>query len=559
MMRRLAAVLFALSTLASAPAQERFTGIEFEKGSGIAMKVTSHYDDIPPSGMLPIRIEVANRSASPRRWDVLVMQSTPMQGASSRLLASVEVPARSERSFELLAPLLTQGEAYRYSTVSVSISGYGVRNPIASINGNSSGRPSAYTGVSKTLYADVWEHVRDRLQKKSLNLNGSSLDLLWLPDDWRALAGFDKIVLTADDWLALAAEQRSALSNWLILGGDLYLVGDPAISGLPAAGRNGVGRVIYWPASGDLIALLSDVIEKGFASPSPMAGYSWSWKLVQLVGRPVPPFIALIAFIILFAVIVGPVNFLLFAPAGHRHRLFWTTPLISLSASILLILLIILSEGFGGKGKYVTATMSLPSRNQTVIWQEQVSRTGVLAGQAFPVIPGSTLSSLPLSDASLGRRGERGKTFSLSGMTWSGDWFQSRRTQAQRIEAIAPSRERVEIRGDEHAPQALSTFGQPLNNFFYFDNKGSVWFAAQLKPGKPRTLAPSSMEKFAAWKKINSMEAAGGVIKEVMKTFEIDPPNDKFFAAMESAPLPTLSSLKWTQAGGVVFGEVLRP
>lgn len=559
MMRRLAGLLLALSTLASVTAQERFTGIEFEKGSGIAMKVTSHYDDIPPTGMLPVRVEITNHSALTRRWDVLVMQSTPVQGASSRLLASVEVPARSERSFELLAPLLTQGESYRYSTVSVSISGYGVRNPIASINANSSGRPSAYTGVSKTLYADIWEHVRDRLQKKSLNLNGSSLDLLWLPDDWRGLTGFDKIVLSTDDWLALAAEQRSALSNWLIQGGELYLVGDPATSGLPALGRNGVGQVIYWPASGDLIALLSDVIEKGFTLPSPMADYSWSWKLVELVGRPLPPYIALIAFIILFAVIVGPVNFLVFAPAGNRHRLFWTTPLISLGASILLLLLIILSEGLGGHGKYVMATMSLPSRNQTVTWQEQVSRTGVLVSQAFPAIPGTTISSLPLSETSLRGRGQRGKTFSLSGTTWSGDWFQSRRTQAQLIKAIMPSRERVEIRGDEQAPQALSTFSQPLNNFFYFDPRGGIWFAAQLQPGKPANLALSSMQKFAAWKKINSMEAAGGVIKEAIKAFDADPPGDKFFATTDSTPLPTLDSLKWTQAGGVVFGEVLRP
>lgn len=559
MMRRLAIAVLALSMAAAASAQERFGGIEFEKDSGISMKITSHYDSIPPAGMLPVRVEASNRTSSTRSWNILIVQTNQGLGSASRLLTSIEVPARSERSFELLAPLLNQNDAYQYSTVTVSVSGYGVQNPTASMYSGSSGRATAYTGVGKALYADTWEHVRTKLQGKSVDLTGTALDLPWVPDDWRAMAGFDNIVLKTSDWLSLAAEQRSAVSNWLIRGGQLYLVGEPAGAGLPPPGRNGVGRVTYWPASGDLIGLLSDVIEKGNSSPAPMAEYSWSWKLVDLVGRPLPPYAMLIAFIIAFAVIVGPVNFLVFAPAGHRHRLFWTTPLISLGASGLLLLLIVFSEGLGGHGKYMMATMSLPSRNQTVTWQEQVSRTGVLVGQSFPVIPGSALYSLPLSVKTYGRGGERGKTYSLSGTTWSGDWFESRRTQAQLIETIAPSRERVEIRGDDQAPTALSTFAQPLTNFFLCDAGGSFWFAPQVNPGQPVKLTPSDAGKFASWARSTGLDAAGGVIKNAFKTFDVDPPNDKFFATMESAPLPTLGSLKWTQAGGVVFGEVLRP
>ncbi len=559
MMRQLAATVLALSMATVASAQERFGGIEFDKSSGVSLKVTSHYNDIPPAGMLPVRVEAANRTSSARSWDVLIVQTNRAGGGSSRLLTTVEVPARSERTFELLAPLLTQGDAYRYSTVTVSISGYGVTNPSASMYTGSNGRATAYTGVSKSLYADIWEHVRTKLQKGSFDLAGNSLDLAWMPEDWRGLAGFSNIVLKTDDWLALAAEQRAALSNWLVLGGQLYLVGDPTVSGLPAAGRSGVGHVTYWPASGDLIGLLYEVISKGLSSSYPIAEYSWSWKLVDLVGRPMPPYAMLLAFIILFAVIVGPVNFLVFAPAGNRHRLFWTTPLISVGASGLLLLLIIFSEGLGGHGQYVTATMSLPARNQTVTWQEQVSRTGVLVGQSFPAIPGSALYALTLGDKGIGRGSDRGKTFSLTGNTWGGDWFQSRRTQAQLLALVSPSRERVEIHGEEQSPTALSTFAQPLTDFYFFDAQGTAWFALQLNPGQQTRLIPSSAGQFASWKRGKNLAAAGGVIKAAFKTFDDASPNDKFFATMESAPLPTLKSLKWTQAGGVVFGEVLRP
>ena len=45
------------------------------------------------------------------------------------------------------------------------------------------------------------------------------------------------------------------------------------------------------------------------------------------------------AILIAFGIIVGPVNLFVIARQGRRHRLFWTTPLISLIASLLLIAL----------------------------------------------------------------------------------------------------------------------------------------------------------------------------------------------------------------------------
>ncbi len=133
MIRRLAAASLALGMVTAASAQEAVTGIEFEKNSGISMKITSHYNDIPPSGMLPVRVEITNRTASPRSWDILITQTNPPRGGSSRLSTTIDAPARSERTFELLVPLLNQADAYRYSTLTASISGYGVRYPVASI------------------------------------------------------------------------------------------------------------------------------------------------------------------------------------------------------------------------------------------------------------------------------------------------------------------------------------------------------------------------------------------------------------------------------------------
>ena len=54
--------------------------------------------------------------------------------------------------------------------------------------------------------------------------------------------------------------------------------------------------------------------------------------------------------LIAFGILVGPVNLFVFAKSGQRHRLFITTPIISVGASLLLIVLILFQDGFGGRG-----------------------------------------------------------------------------------------------------------------------------------------------------------------------------------------------------------------
>src|SRR3712207_7807497 len=51
-----------------------------------------------------------------------------------------------------------------------------------------------------------------------------------------------------------------------------------------------------------------------------------SWEARRRVGELDMNAGLLIGFIALFAAISGPVNLFWFAPAGQRHRLFWTTP-----------------------------------------------------------------------------------------------------------------------------------------------------------------------------------------------------------------------------------------
>ncbi|MEO6568940.1 MAG: hypothetical protein ABIO94_09275, partial [Opitutaceae bacterium] len=238
--------------------------------------------------------------------------------------------------------------------------------------------------VSSTLEALVRSKLSG-LMGGSPNL--SAVDLAQLPADWRVWAAFSGVVLSGDEYAALDAARRGALRAWVSLGGQLYL---PATA---RAGRTiqstqieqiGAGKITRFseplgtPDSAESAAALEVSLraEAGLAagrggrgSPGGRAAAMalgsitaenavLARDLQLFTGTPGLPdrsaltletgslFDAmgeqsldnswLAVFLVLFAVVVGPLNLFLFAPANKRHRLFVTTPLIALIATIAL-------------------------------------------------------------------------------------------------------------------------------------------------------------------------------------------------------------------------------
>jgi hypothetical protein len=286
-----------------------------------------------------------------------------------------------------------------------------------------------------------------------------------------------------------------------------------------------------------------------------MNSYSWSWKLASQIGRPSPPHAVIIAFVLAFAVIIGPINFLIFAPAGNRHRLFWTTPLISLVASLLMGLAIVLSEGFGGTGKQFALTLLRPEDKKMVRWQEQVSRTGVLISDDFSTGEPTFLAPIDLrKEGVMIARGARGSSFSLNGNTWSGDWFRSRSTQAQALTAISESRERLEVSQDEHGTLlAESSFASPLTSLWVFDESGSLWKTELLNTGEKKPLTKAALSEFQTWW-TQHLQSAGPLTKARAETFGKDPQAGQFFASWERPSMTTLPSIRWSEEPGILMG-----
>ncbi len=554
-------VLILLGGLQTSEAYRQLSGLRFASGSGIDIKITNFYDDLPPAGFLPLRVDVQNDSGSSREW---TLQSIHILGEwrSAISTSKIVVPARERRTFDLLIPLASPiTNSARYSNLTVSVSGFGVTSGAASEYSSGGGStPTPYLGMGKALSVKHWAALRELYNSTgSESLEGTPLDMGFMPTDWRALAGFDAIMLDAGEWRGLEPGPRAALKDWISQGGTLTLFYDSATAppDLPQNTRLGIGAIQVFALQEKFPEQARDLLKVGSNLGNLMNSYSWSWSLAGRIGKPSPPHALIITFVLAFAVIIGPVNFLVFAPAGHRHRLFWTTPLISLLASLLMGAAIILSEGFGGSGSRFDVTLIRPDDKKMVCWQEQVSRTGVLISDAFSLTQPAFLAPIDLrKQGTPVARSARGSSFSLNGATWSGDWFRSRSTQAQALTAISESRERLELSRDaEGTLIAQSSFASPLVSLWVFDEAGSLWKTERLETGEKKPLTKAEIGEFQVWF-TRQLATAGPLTKTRAEAFGKDAKPGQFFASWSRPPMTTLPSIRWSEETGLLMGTI---
>jgi hypothetical protein len=550
-----------VSTLCAGQAEHILPSPRFEPGSGIEMRIINCYEDIPPDGFLPVRVEVKNDSGAPRTWQFRAVHSQSSL-RSMQFVASLSVDAGSERAFELLAPIDPQlTVSSRYSNLMITVTGYGVASGTTSEHSSGSGlTPTPFLGMGEALSVKNWGPLRERMEKNhSRSLDGSAVDLRLLPEDWRGLAGFEILVFSDFEWRQIPATQRNAIQDWIIQGGKLVLwgAGTANTPDLPLAGDLGTGAVLHWAPADDFLDQASRLLmaTEALASAT-LQDYTWQWTLAQSVGRPESPHLLIISFVVAFALVVGPLNFVVFAPLGQRHRLFWTTPAIALAASALMGLFIVLREGFGGSGERFEVLLNLPQLRKSVIWQEQASRTGVLASSAFVPSEPSLILPIGLRDSPGSYLlSERGKTYLLDGATWSGDWFRSRTTQAQLLSAVLPTRAHVQIvTSQDAAPSAVSTFDQEMAEFWYFDKEGISWKAENLRPGEKQALKRTEQQAFEAWWRA-ALKPAGPITRGHAESYAKDK-REKFFASTTTPRFITsLVTIRWKDSSGLILGQ----
>ncbi len=590
MMKRTVCVLLLLATDACVHAQKILMDDEIDRTTGTRAQVRSVFDPPPSIGYAPMRVVATNGTGRNARWrfDFHAQTQQFRQANQHDSAFSLDVPARSTQSALFLVPLAASygdsSSGNNNHQLRVSVSGTGFADRQQSQYHNHTDR-FPRLAISESLAEYSMSQLNKDLEAEFKSGGryfggsvefGSRFEPAELPESWLGFSGFDFILLSSTDWQKVKPAAKRALLEWVRLGGRLDVYdsadGSAAVPGLPQGtaslgevrrlkwdgkklpGKETVTR--YWGKTGRVQSL---VFEHSIAS---------AWPLLDLLGTRSFASWQVILFLVVFGVLVGPVNLFVLAPAGKRHKLFVTTPLLSVGASIVMVVLILFQDGTGGGGRRFVAINLEPAEAAAYVTQEQVSRTGVLLGAGFEMKQPALIEPLAMPDTPWVKlkNTRLGQAVNLTqeGVERRGNFFQSRAEQGQVLRAVVSSRARIELKaGDspEAPPTLISALGFTVDELFYTDAAGKVWtLTAPLGTGQSATLTASD----ASAQRLRWDAVTAPAVTSLRADLRRSARNKRSFFIAKAAQAPgftleTLPAIRWEDDRVVVFGPVAQP
>jgi hypothetical protein len=579
-------LFFILCSVLIAP-RAGFSGVVFsptmDATSHVDIRLESWLETAPNFGFVPVTIRIRNGDSQVHTW---VLSSSNGYGIGGGCRADAEMTVEAGRDGErvIYAPVTAHTDrGYYYGALSFTVSGYGVDSSAAGSVTHTSGyggTRTEYIGMSKMLASKHWSSLKNRLNTSKAaarsDLEGSEVDMAAAPEDWRGYSGLAQLWMEESEWMGMRPLAKAAMLDWVAMGGRVYVLASDGSEarakelGLPGkindARRYGAGEIvlIVWDGKGMRLDDMAREIRRADTNGmcSQLGGYDKAWDLRDLAGNLSLKSGLIFGFIAIFGILVGPVNLFWLAPAGKRQRMFWTTPLLSLAGSVLLVAIMILQDGIGGSGARLTLAILQPEQKRLAIMQEQVSRTGVLLRRSFPIAETGWMQPLELAKATgFNPLRENRYTFTETETSRQGDWFASRSVQAHLLETVRPSRAAIELLAAAagQPPSVLSNIESSLKILFIVDESNAVWMAEDVGTGERKLTIPSTRAQLDAWLRDGPKKLAGPVLSAAMAALG-QQAGCVFAEATDASKLavPTLSSIRWTEDRAIIAGPFLK-
>lgn len=623
-MRLILLLTLALILPLTSLAQEQLIRQVYDPKSDTWAEVTSLFDRLPGHGYAPIRITINNGLKKDRAFSLSFISETGNtygNDSGSRMLSSFSCScsAGNQETFDFLVPVATLFKTSSYdneSQLRVTLSTSGFPDGHGIIDSEILDSFPAIL-LSDTLYVRNSSELNNELTSSSLHHSYSSGSLQFaghfsadqMPSDWRAYLGQDIMMLTCDEWRQLDPGARTAILEWNRLGGELLLYSTNQSDNFNSLKINGtankntandspsavrsvrrsLGRVLILPIETSNQLNIKETFSMVTGRHNPAASatpptsrfnrhpllaqqsshhsilhdYAKNWPLQHLLGEKNFSTGFFIFILLLFGIVVGPVNLFVFAKSGKRHKLFITTPLISLATSALLVMLIIFQDGFGGQGERLLLMDIQPEENNAYIIQEQVARTGVLFGSSFETSEAALITPVALAPSRWTRvalDGTASANYTANhgsqGLDVSGDWFQSRSMHGHLLKTVRPSRATMTLSTQSNERVLVSTFDFPLHDIFYQDNDLNWWHAAQCPKGGSVTMKRGKPQQFEDWLRQQS-ERFSSRNSLYLKELTIQP--GRFFAVTEEATgIDSFDAIEWQNTTTIITGPVSR-
>jgi hypothetical protein len=326
---------------------------------------------------------------------------------------------------------------------------------------------------------------------------------------WLAYSCYDGVVLTGEELARAPANVQAALWQFAETGGALLVLGEARVpEGWRPRGETATGYKAYWAGFGEGAVALDANYSRWPAARWNELRSAWTraggpWNRVRTVAEahddfPVVgdigvPVRGLFVLMLVFVVLIGPVNLTVLARKKRRLWLLWTVPLTSLVTCLVVFGYMLAAEGWQGHRR--TAALTLldghSHRATTLAW----------TGFYTPLTPGDGLhfdndTEVAPQDAAEYRYGHRGGTAHT--LEWGADqhlargWVQPRVPAHFMLRKSEPRRERVTVaRGADGALSVVNGLGAEVRHFWYADERGQVHTADGIPPGARATLTPA--------------------------------------------------------------------
>jgi hypothetical protein len=320
------------------------------------------------------------------------------------------------------------------------------------------------------------------------------------PSTWLSYSGYDGVITTREEFDQAPAPVRTALEQFVEAGGCLTVLGNSKLSPAWTERRVKHGSVIIdHPGFGTCFSVAETDPEKWGKNVWEHLAGTWLccvsvWKsdipeseanrqLKVGGGTTVSPG-TLFGIMVLFCVVIGPVNLTILARKKRRIWMLWTVPVISLVTCGLVFGYMIVAEGWGGRRitQGITFLDETHHRATTIGWTAFYSPLPRSSGLHFSADTELT----PASTVEMEGYGRAGNAHSLD---WSTDqhltsgWLTPRVPTHYRLRKSETRRERVNIHRQEGKLTLVNGLGAPINEIWYADTDGKVYAAGPVPAG----------------------------------------------------------------------------
>ena len=393
-----------------------------------------------------------------------------------------------------------------------------------------------------------------------------------LPDNWLGYTSLRAVLVGPSEWAHLTEAQKNALLAWTACGGDLFLVDGNAATAIPGlretAAAAGSARAYFFgrvhePTSASVTAAgLADVLtntallqDENWALPAnkavdwgKIAGRGFLLTIPGVEGIPARAFFFIL---VVFSIVIGPLNYWLLWRARRQVLLVLTTPLISAIFILVLGGYVLAGEGVGVRGRALSFTMLDQVRKQAAT---RASSSLYAAGMA----PAGGLrfardeAVFPIGPTGDGSRDTLVMDLTESQRFAAGVINARSPTNLETI-SFRPARERLNFSRADAGVTVVNGLDATIRTLIYRSGDAVHHLTSPLQPGQTGNLASRLRH--------TPNELTAGLPLALSKRFEHllqNPPDGSYLAVVERSPFwnPGVAVVEERGSFHVVFGWI---